>query len=150
MIKNALIIFFTIVLANLSFSCGDPDSALFRDTFEALSKDSVVLSEDGHLEGNFILTLKSYGLSSGFVRLNSDEILSPSDFKNADFERHINVGLYNTNTIEAEVRGKPGDKLCLSVYEDQVEGPDRLIYERCLIRTTGKPNGLLIEFLSND
>lgn len=71
----------------------------------------------------FILRLYNGGLSdtttdlvsSSLVYLNGTEILGPRDFNQTVKYIEIPVTLRSTNTIEAEVRGKPGGLFTLHI-----------------------------------
>ena len=138
----------TLVIALFMLSCGEPDPSLFTDNFKVNTDKGFV--EDGNmLEGNYRIAIESYGVSSGYLKLNDGYILSPDDFKNTDFEMDIETGLYENNTLEAMVMGKPQDKLCFKVYEvneEESESDITVIYQVCLERTKGKPQKLVATF----
>jgi hypothetical protein len=57
----------------------------------------------------------------------------------------MTVALQDENTIEVEVRGSPGDQLCVRFYEVLVDPPsERGIFEGCVDRTAGPPNNVTV------
>ena len=132
--------------ALLSFGCGSSDTLSGADTFRAT--DSVTNSIFGlrttgdAAEGNFRLRVVSTGVSSGFVTLNDEELLGPGDFHNRSFDQTIVITLLDENTIQYEIRGKPGDQLCVRVYELNDDDSERGIYEGCVDRSAGPPNNV--------
>lgn len=133
------------------FGCGDSDTMSGADTFRAT--DTVTTSiftqtSDDTVEGTFRLRIISTGVSSGFVKLNDEEILGPSDFHNKSFDQTTVISLFDENTIEYEIRGQPGDQICVRVYEitEDEDNPERGIYEGCVDRSAGPPNNVDVVF----
>ncbi len=123
--------------------CGGSDgNGGFTDTFRATDTvaHSIFAQSATPVAGDFRLTVVSMGVSSGFVKLNDDQLFGPSDFKNNSFEETLPVTLFEENTISVEVRGSPGDQLCAKVFEVITGQPDRVIFERCVDRAAGPPN----------
>ena len=132
-------------------ACGSDDNMGFSDTFNA--SDTVTTSifsqtdADQQLaDRNFFLKVVSTGVSSGFVTLNESDLYTPSSFRNTSFEQTFSVDLQDENTLEVEIRGQPGDQLCIQVYEefDDPEEEDQIIYERCVDREAGPPNSVSV------
>jgi hypothetical protein len=132
-------------------SCGDSDSNGFTESFRA--DENVTSSifahganDDGHepVVGDFRLKVVSSEVSSGFVKLNDEELLGPSDFHNVSFEQLFYVTLYDENEVEVEVRGSPGDQLCVRFYEVLEDESERGIFERCVDREAGPPNNVSV------
>lgn len=128
------------------FTCGGSDSMSRSDTFH--ETDSVTSSifalgtRTESVEGAFRVRVISTGVSSGFVKLNDEELLGPSDFHNTSFDRTIVVALNDENTIEYEIRGQPGDQICVRVFELNDDDSEAGIYEGCVDRTAGPPNNV--------
>jgi hypothetical protein len=126
-------------------SCGD-NTMGFKETFKA--DDTVENSlfsfsawqQVGNLEGDYKLLLVSDGVSSAFVKLNDEELFSPDDFHNTYYEKTIDVDVEETNTIEAEIRGSPGDQLCVRIFEVLEDETERGVFEQCVDREAGPPN----------
>ncbi len=128
-------------------SCGSQEPTLiFSDTFNADNTvtDSIFSKTVYKIEGTFKMKLISVGVSSGFIKLNDIELMKPNDFKNDSFMQILDIDLENENTIEVEVRGKPGDQLCVQVYEIENDQTERIIYERCVDREAGPPNNVTV------
>ncbi len=129
-----------------TLGCGGSDTMSGSDTFHAT--DTVTHSvftlstRDVSVAGNFDLRVISTGVSSGFVKLNDQELLGPSDFHNKSFDQTIVITLQDENTIEYEIRGKPGDQLCVRVFQLNDDESERGIYEGCVDRTAGPPNNV--------
>ena len=65
------------------------------------------------IEGPAELVLQDDGVDSAVVKVNGLEVAGPRDFRgNGEFA--VPVQLYQENTIEVSVRGKPGGKNCKS------------------------------------
>ena len=94
------------------------------------------------LAAGYYLTMVSHGVSSGEVRLNNEILFGPSDFKNNDRQETLSVDIDWENTISATIRGKPGDQLCVRVFEVPVDetDPETTLFEDCVDRSAGPPN----------
>ncbi len=133
----------------LGSACSDSDSPTNN---VGNSNDSRLLSFQEHFtahakasdptDADFRMTIASMGVSSAFVKLNGDELFGPSDFHNKSFEKTVRVSLLtnNQNEIEVEVRGSPGDQLCVRIYEVTGDGLPNEFFNRCVDRTAGPPN----------
>lgn len=148
--KNRALTILTIALISIGFMyCGSESKEMgFTESFRAddTVSESIFEKSEGSLDGIFKMMIVSKGISSGYIKLNDNDIKGPSDFKNVDFNETLDVDLFDKNTIEVEVRGKPGDQLCVQIYEIE-EGEDiRVIFERCVDREAGPPNKESIEF----
>lgn len=139
-VVTSLFLSFSLSLGILS--CGNSDSMSMTDTFRATDNVTDSIFGQGVVTGDFRLKVISTGVSSGFVKLNDEQLLGPSDFHNQSFEVTLPVGLFLENTIEFEIRGKPGDQLCVRVFEVETDDSERGIYEGCVDRTAGPPNNV--------
>ncbi len=84
------------------------------------------------------LVVKSFGVSSATVSINSKTVLSQSDFSNKDVVfAKIDVS-GGENVLSVTLTGEPGDKLVLAFY-NCTEEPAVLIKELVFERTSGKP-----------
>ena len=126
-------------------ACGSEDdpsefSARFSRSDAVDSIFATPSTED--LAPGFYLTLMSFGVSSAKVTLNDEALFRPSDFHNRDFSRTQKVELLDNNTLDAVVRGSPGDQLCVHVFEveDDEEPVSRTLFEECVDRRAGPPN----------
>ena len=145
MAKHTLVLGFSLLSALAGIGCGGSSGNMdFTDTFK--SSDTVTdtifaaqVRNASVVSGDFRMTVASSGVSSGFIKLNDNELYGPSDFHNQDFETTTAIQLEDENTIAVAVRGKPGDQLCVRIFEVLAELPDRTIYERCADRAKGKP-----------
>ncbi len=122
---------------------GDEETQGFNEMFLHTDTVSSSIFDQSLLPvvGDFEVVVISRGVSSGFVRLNGEDLMRSNDFHNDSFEKTLSVGLLDQNLLEVELRGSPGDQLCVRVYE--VDGDDqseRGIYERCVDREAGPPN----------
>ena len=131
-----------LALSFIWMGCGS-NSQGFSDSFrlsETVSNGVVLQSIN--IEGDFRITVTSFGVSSGFVRLNDKSLATPDNFKNVFSENTLVIDLMEDNTIEVEIRGQPGDQLCVRIYEIQSDGVERDIFVRCVDRQAGPPNNV--------
>lgn len=128
-----------------SLGCGGSDTLSNSDSFQAtdtVTSSIFTAKSVSFPAGTYRLRVISTGVSSGFVKLNDEEILGPSDFHNKSFDETVGITLQDENTIEYEIRGKPGDQLCVRVFELNDDDSERGIYEGCVDRTAGPPNNV--------
>ncbi|HLG18409.1 MAG TPA: hypothetical protein VI895_01170 [Bdellovibrionota bacterium] len=152
--ENNFFVISTVCILALATSRCSNDTMGFSETFRAddlvtnsiFKKDSRAqgTGTGDEVSGEFRLTVVSDGVSSGFVKLNDSDIMDPSDFHNDSFEKTIEVNLFEENTIEVEIRGQPGDQLCVRVFEIENDESERGIFEQCVDRTAGPPNNVSV------
>ncbi len=84
----------------------------YQDTFRAIQGTGIVRIQNGSSAGDDRMT-------SAVVTLNGKEIFRPSDFKKSVYILEKSVDLANgINTIEVELRSKPGSYITIQITED--------------------------------
>ena len=89
--------------------------------------------------GCFVLRAIATGVSAAWVKLNGEEVLAPSEFHNTDVVLNRDVSLNEgNNVLELRIAGSPADSLKVQIW-NCTEDPSVLLFEKELVRTTGKP-----------
>jgi len=92
---------------------GAPD--VFTDTFSASPGAATLTVRNGHWDG--ARKIKD-AVSSALVVLNSTEIFGPEDFKKKVHLLEASVDLAENNTIQVELRSKPGTYITVEVLQE--------------------------------
>jgi hypothetical protein len=85
------------------------------DTFAAYADPGTILVENGDGDGD-------HRVRSAVISLNGQQVFGPSDFNPHVGHLEATVDLLETNTLEVEVRSKPGSYLTITIIQD-VEPP---------------------------
>ncbi len=139
-----------LALAALTLSaltaCGGAGGLGFTDNFSSSDRvataDSIFALSADDSPALYEIEIVSSGVSSGRVSLNGAELLGPSDFKNKDFKQIMSVELLEENQITVSINGKPGDQICVRVYNPNAAEETESVYERCVDREAGVPNSV--------
>lgn len=115
---------------------------VYSDTFSATSREGVLRIKNGDQDGG-------HRLSSVKIFINGEQIFGPSDFNQQVYLLENPVSLTETNSIEVELRSKPGSYLSIEIMQF-IEPPIVTIAADPLTIHTGESSTLTWTFTSAD